>query len=212
MILPSLDYSTSNTLTIWVSTYQGYVAKTLTEKYSGLSIQLDKTIGEANSEIETLQNKIQSKPSRRPGFVFSGLNPSLLGMTDEQSSLLQKIEVISRAYRDKSRKLLQTQELYDKVKRKAELSRHMQVAVSDAADSSLQNASEGQESHERRGFRRFYDTSLPERSYGDLNNTERHQSSQLNQINSRSSLGGSTWPGQLPRGELNELKNSSFCK
>ena len=34
------------------------MSKTLTEKYSGLSVQLDKVINEANSEITNMQNKL----------------------------------------------------------------------------------------------------------------------------------------------------------
>ncbi|KAF2813430.1 uncharacterized protein BDZ99DRAFT_382046 [Mytilinidion resinicola] len=39
--------------------YQEYLAKTLTENYGNLSQQMDKLILEANSEIKTLQEKLQ---------------------------------------------------------------------------------------------------------------------------------------------------------
>lgn len=48
----------------------------------------------------------------------------------------RKNEELAQACRDKSRRLLQTQELYDKVKRKAEISQ-IQRAASDAVDTSL---------------------------------------------------------------------------
>lgn len=62
-------------------------------------------------------------------------------MAAEQDALRRKNEEISQAYREKSRKLLQTQELYDKVKRKAEMG-HIQRAASDAVDSTLQASSQ----------------------------------------------------------------------
>ncbi|CAM1511076.1 Fc.00g085890.m01.CDS01 [Cosmosporella sp. VM-42] len=101
--------------------YQQYLYKTLTEKYSNLSIQLDKTVNDANAEIDGLQNKFSS-------------------LATEQDALRRKNEELNQAYREKTRKLLQTQELYDKVKRKAEMG-HIQRAASDAVDSTLQTGS-----------------------------------------------------------------------
>ncbi|KAJ0326349.1 hypothetical protein COL5a_006858 [Colletotrichum fioriniae] len=49
----------------------------------------------------------------------------------------RKHEELARSYQDKCRKLTQVQELYDKVKRKAELGQ-MEAAASDAVDSNLQ--------------------------------------------------------------------------
>ncbi|KAF7560253.1 hypothetical protein G7046_g3918 [Stylonectria norvegica] len=97
--------------------YQQYLYKTLTDKYTNLSIRLDKTVNDANSEIEGLQHKLNS-------------------LAAEHDALRRKNEEIAQAYREKGRKLLQTQELYDKVKRKAEMG-HIQRAASDAVDSSL---------------------------------------------------------------------------
>uniref|UniRef100_A0A0D2Y502 RING-type domain-containing protein n=1 Tax=Fusarium oxysporum (strain Fo5176) TaxID=660025 RepID=A0A0D2Y502_FUSOF len=96
--------------------YQQHLYKTLTDKYSNLSVRLEKTVNEANSEIEGLHHKLS---------------------TAEQDALRRKNGEISRAYKDKSRKVLQLQELYDKVKRKAELGQ-IQRAASDAVDSTLQ--------------------------------------------------------------------------
>lgn len=39
--------------------YQQYLYKTLTEKYSSLTLQVDKLVGEANSEIDNLHQKIK---------------------------------------------------------------------------------------------------------------------------------------------------------
>ena len=38
--------------------YQEFLCKNLTEKYGHLSAEMDKIIHQANSEIQTLQNKI----------------------------------------------------------------------------------------------------------------------------------------------------------
>ena len=42
--------------------YQQYLYKTLTEKYSNLNLKLEQTVGEANAEIERLQNKVNGRP------------------------------------------------------------------------------------------------------------------------------------------------------
>ncbi|KAM0548494.1 hypothetical protein ACHAPJ_009817 [Fusarium lateritium] len=98
--------------------YQQYLYKTLTDKYSNLNIRLEKTVNDANSEIEGLHHKLST-------------------LAAEQDALRRKKDEISQAYKEKSRKVLQLQELYDKVKRKAELGQ-IQRAASDAVDSSLQ--------------------------------------------------------------------------
>lgn len=61
-------------------------------------------------------------------------------MSLDHDSLRRKNEELTRAYKEKNRKLLQTQELYDKLKRKAMLG-HIQDAASDAVDTTLQGTS-----------------------------------------------------------------------
>ena len=61
-------------------------------------------------------------------------------MNLDHDSLRRKNEELAQAYKEKNRKLLQTQELYDKLKRKAMLG-HIQDAASDAVDTTLQGAS-----------------------------------------------------------------------
>ncbi|KAL7629674.1 hypothetical protein AAE478_001197 [Parahypoxylon ruwenzoriense] len=90
--------------------YQEYLGKTLTEKYSNLSVHLDKVINDANLEITSMKM--------------------------DQDSLRRKNDELAQAYKEKNRKLLQTQELYDKLKRKAMLGQ-MQDAAEDAIDSTL---------------------------------------------------------------------------
>lgn len=43
------------------SIYQEYLAKSLTDKYGNLSVQMDKIINDANSEIDGLNQKLGSK-------------------------------------------------------------------------------------------------------------------------------------------------------
>lgn len=57
-------------------------------------------------------------------------------MALDQETLRRRNEEISTAYKDKNRKLLQMQELYDKLKRKAMLG-HIQDAASNAVDTTL---------------------------------------------------------------------------
>lgn len=57
-------------------------------------------------------------------------------MSLDQETLRRKNEELSAAYKDKNRKLLQTSELYDKLKRKSMLG-HIHDAASDAVDTTL---------------------------------------------------------------------------
>ena len=50
-------YGSSSLLTNH-SVYQEYLARTLTDKYGNLSVQMDKIINDANSELESLQHKL----------------------------------------------------------------------------------------------------------------------------------------------------------
>lgn len=57
-------------------------------------------------------------------------------MAAEQDELRKKNEELSQAYKEKSRKLLNTQELYDKLKRRLMLGQ-IQDAASDAVDATI---------------------------------------------------------------------------
>ncbi|KAI0908900.1 hypothetical protein F4823DRAFT_596770 [Ustulina deusta] len=111
--------------------FQQHMSKTLTEKYSNLNVHLDKVVNEANAEISNCYNKLHSAEIDR----------------DE---LRKKYEELLQTCKEKNRKLLQTQELYDKLKRKAMLGQ-VQDAAEDAVESSLQvpsinsNGAESQE-------------------------------------------------------------------
>lgn len=71
-------------------------------------------------------------------------------MNIDHDSLRRKYEELAQAYKEKNRKLLQTQELYDKLKRKAMLG-HIQDAASDAVDTTLQGASSNAGQQAERG-------------------------------------------------------------
>ncbi|PMD30578.1 hypothetical protein L207DRAFT_473535 [Hyaloscypha variabilis F] len=99
-------------------TYHEYLAKNLTDKYASLNTQMDKIIHDANGEISNLRNKMSS-------------------MQFDQDGLRRKNEELVQAIREKSRKQLQTQELYDKLKRRAMLG-EVQNAALDAVDHNIQ--------------------------------------------------------------------------
>ncbi|KAK5998137.1 E3 ubiquitin-protein ligase CCNB1IP1 [Cladobotryum mycophilum] len=118
--------------------YQQHLYKTLTEKYSSLSVRLEQTVNDANSEIENLHQRIRSQHRKTPSD--SGTDLLLTGLAATQDGLRRKNEDLAQAYRDKSRKLLQVQELYDEMKRKTEMGQ-IQRAACDAVDSTLQATS-----------------------------------------------------------------------
>ncbi|KAI1336042.1 cyclin B1 interacting protein-like protein 1 [Xylariaceae sp. FL0016] len=101
--------------------YHEHVGKTLSDKHSSLNVHLGKIVNEANAEITDLRQKLTS-------------------MDMDQENLRKKNEELALAFKDKNKKLLQTQELYDKLKRKAMLGQ-MQDAAEHAVDSQLHHTS-----------------------------------------------------------------------
>ncbi|KAL6719389.1 hypothetical protein ACLMJK_003628 [Lecanora helva] len=99
------------------SVYQEYLAKTLTDKYSTLSVHMDKVINDANSELNTLNQKLNN------------LQIDSDRLKSENTNLVA-------AYREKHRKHQQTQELYDRLKRK-EMMAATQSAAFDSVDEVL---------------------------------------------------------------------------
>ncbi|KAI0391816.1 hypothetical protein F5Y17DRAFT_460501 [Xylariaceae sp. FL0594] len=97
--------------------FQEHMSKTLRSKYTSLNVHLDKMVNDANAEIANCHNKLKNAESDR----------------DE---LRKKYDELMQAYKEKNRLLLQTQELYDKVKRKAMLDQ-VQDAAEDAVESTL---------------------------------------------------------------------------
>ncbi|PTB71013.1 hypothetical protein BBK36DRAFT_1176318 [Trichoderma citrinoviride] len=99
--------------------YQQYLYKTLSEKYSALWARCDQISRDSDAKLNSLCEKLES-------------------VTASRDVLQRKNEELAEAFKDKSRKLFQTQELYTKVKRKAELGR-IERAASDAVDSSIRS-------------------------------------------------------------------------
>ncbi|MCJ1468026.1 hypothetical protein MMC07_006652 [Pseudocyphellaria aurata] len=97
--------------------YQEYLAKTLTDKYGNLNVQVDKIINDANAELEILHQK-------------------LAVMQIDQDKLKTDNTNLVVAFREKSRKHQQTQELYDRLKRK-EMTAATQSAAIDSVDEVL---------------------------------------------------------------------------
>lgn len=118
--------------------YHEHLGKKLTEKYGELSHHLEKIVNEANSEIANLQSKVTSKHSLNSTHHVQGLTTTR-DMTIDHDSLQKKNEEISQAYKENSRKLLQIQELYDKLKQKNMLGQ-VQGAAEDAAASTINGA------------------------------------------------------------------------
>ena len=50
-----------------ISVYQEYLARTLTDKYSTLNGQMDKVLNDANSELNILNQRINSRPAFQVG-------------------------------------------------------------------------------------------------------------------------------------------------
>ncbi|KAI9794439.1 MAG: hypothetical protein M1816_005509 [Peltula sp. TS41687] len=98
--------------------YQEYLARTLREKHESLKSDMDKFTRDANSEIGELQNKLSS-------------------MQLNHNEIQKKNHELAEALREKTKKLAQTQELYNKLKRRTLYSR-AQAAASNAADQSFQ--------------------------------------------------------------------------
>ncbi|KAL8673169.1 MAG: hypothetical protein Q9168_002398 [Polycauliona sp. 1 TL-2023] len=129
---PTEDYKTSvlsglNPTTI-VDVYQEYLAKSLTDKYNKLGTQVDKIIHDANTEITALNQKLSS-------------------LQIDQEKLQTENTNLVQAFREKSRKHQQTQELYDRLKRK-EMTAATQSAAFESVDDVLGNVG-GRTNHGR---------------------------------------------------------------
>ncbi|KAI9679394.1 MAG: hypothetical protein M1817_005416 [Caeruleum heppii] len=102
--------------------YQEYLAKALKDKYNGLSGQMDKVIHDANTEIASLRHRLSS-------------------LQVDQETLQKRNHDLMDAYREKSRKYSQTQDLYDKLKKRTLLSQ-VQNAASESVNQALQEPSD----------------------------------------------------------------------
>jgi E3 ubiquitin-protein ligase CCNP1IP1 len=82
------------------------------------------------------------------------------GLQADQDNLRRKNEELTQTLREKNRKLLQTQELYDKLKRRALLGQ-VQDAAHDAVDNTFQASSTANRFVDRIGAQNQRSASLP---------------------------------------------------
>ena len=136
------------------SVYQEYLAKTLTDKYANLNVQMDKIINDANSELEVLNQRLASKSECFPSTDLLSWGPV---MQIDQNKLKAENTSLVAAFREKNRKHQQTQELYDRLKRK-EMTAQTQSAAYESVDEVL-----GTVSH-----RRSRDSLSPNKSYQSM--------------------------------------------
>ncbi|CAZ80628.1 unnamed protein product [Tuber melanosporum] len=97
--------------------YQEHLAKSLRARGTEIQGENEKIIRDANDEISALRNKIA-------------------GMRVVEDELRRKNHELLQGWREKARKLAQTQELYDKLKRRTLISQ-VQQAATDQADQAL---------------------------------------------------------------------------
>ncbi|GKT45513.1 uncharacterized protein ColSpa_05694 [Colletotrichum spaethianum] len=127
--------------------YQRYLEKTLTEKLKSVDMKLQKAVDDANTEIASLQERIQGKSASKTAPLPSSMLADILAaLSEDYDDVRRKHEELAYAYQHKCRKLTQVQELYDRVKRKAELGQ-MEAAAVDAVDSSLQHVTQAPDSN-----------------------------------------------------------------
>ncbi|EMC91898.1 hypothetical protein BAUCODRAFT_58923, partial [Baudoinia panamericana UAMH 10762] len=97
--------------------YQEFLARSLTDKYSTLSSQMDRIIHDANSEIMGLRDKLST-------------------MHAEQKQLQQKNRDLAEAFREKAKHQQHLQKLYQSLKQE-QLAAGMELAAEHDADHTL---------------------------------------------------------------------------
>ncbi|KAJ5756732.1 Zinc finger RING-type [Penicillium manginii] len=97
--------------------YQEFLGKSLTEKYAGLSTQMDKVIHNANSEIATLHEKVSD-------------------LQDSREQLEKKNQELINLNRERSKKLTQITNLYNILKARA-MRTQLQNAASDTVTQTI---------------------------------------------------------------------------
>ncbi|KAJ5102293.1 Zinc finger protein [Penicillium alfredii] len=121
--------------------YQEFLGKTLTEKYTNLSTQMDKVIHNANTEIMSLQSKVSGRLGRvLPVALTCNANTRPPDMQAAQGQLQRKNQELADLCREKSQKLSQMTNLYNLLKARAMRTR-MQTAASDTVSQTLNSLS-----------------------------------------------------------------------
>ncbi|TAQ85444.1 hypothetical protein B7494_g6222 [Chlorociboria aeruginascens] len=119
--------------------YQEHMAKNLTDKYATLNTQMNKFIHNANGEIKN----IRSKMSGEWFTIAKAYTDYIPDMHGDHENLRRKHEEVIQALKERTRKHLQTQELYDKLKGRTMVGQ-VQNAASDAVDHTIQASAAGE--------------------------------------------------------------------
>ena len=98
---------------------------------------MDKIINDANSELEVLNQKLSSKSAYFPSTGLLSWGPA---MQMDQDKLKAENTSLVAAFREKNRKHQQTQELYDRLKRR-EMTAQTQSAAYESVDEMLGSVS-----------------------------------------------------------------------
>ncbi|KAL1622562.1 hypothetical protein SLS56_008740 [Neofusicoccum ribis] len=100
--------------------YQEYLARSLTEKYTMLNVQMDKVVHDANSEIANLREKLQTAQQ-------------------EQKRLEDEMHKMADAYKEKAKTQAHLHKVYTQLKAQV-LAGQFASAASDDAEATLQSA------------------------------------------------------------------------
>ena len=110
------------------------MGKGLTQKYTGLSKKMDEIINEANSEIDTLQSRIDGMQSACKRNVLPTNHHSALCV--DQKSLQDKNAQLVNLVKVKDGKRKQVQVLYDKLKQQVMMGQ-VKTAASETVSATL---------------------------------------------------------------------------
>ena len=123
------------------SVYQEFLARSLTDKYSMLSSQMDKIIHDANSEITSLRDKL-SGTANGIYHIAKSAN-KLLAMHIEQKALEKKNHELAQSFKEKAASQQQLQKHYNKLKQQ-QFAAGMELAAKYDADHVIQASATGQ--------------------------------------------------------------------
>lgn len=121
------------------SIYQEYLARSLTDKYSTLSTQMDKVIDDANAEISSLRNRLEGAFACT---VVTHIQLTSVGLQLQQQELEKKNQELVKHFREKSKKHQQLQGQYQKIKQQ-QFAAGIESAADHEADDVLHAAAAG---------------------------------------------------------------------
>ncbi|KAF1814114.1 hypothetical protein P152DRAFT_499671 [Eremomyces bilateralis CBS 781.70] len=101
--------------------YQEYSVKHLTDRYTALKSEMNRTVQEANTEMNSLRERINS-------------------MKSEKANLEEKNRELVNAFREKSKALQNTQRMYQGLKAQV-MATHTEHAAAEDAENALNNMS-----------------------------------------------------------------------